>query len=614
MLAVNTVLQNRYEIIRVIGQGGVGAVYEARDLRLRNTVALKHLMINDPLVIKAFEHEAQLLAKLRHPSLPRVIDHFSDPQGQFLVMDYVAGDDLGLQLSRGATFSVSTVLDWADQLLDALEYLHGQNPPILHRDIKPNNIKITANNELMLLDFGLAKGSVATIQLTTNNSTRGYTFPYAPLEQIQGSGTDKRSDLFSIGATLYHLLAGKVPTDALTRAAAVLQGDPDPLIEPIQINSQIPVHVNQVLLQALALNRNQRPVNAMAMHQALQTPNSSGQTTIIVNSTATQAVTGKTVVLPHGQSIATPVKPSSKKWIGVIALFALLCIGAVIYLSNNQLLRASQGNQAPPTNTVQIAQIEVTNTIPIAATNTLAPKPSETTQSTDIPKPSETANPTDTPEPTRIPATSTPTADAVVAAANSNMRQGPATGYAVVGTYSQGTRLTIVGRTSDTSWLKVQTPDGNVGWMIVSNLQVNIGLGGVEVASAPALPTAKPQPVTNFNLEGTWIGNTSGGRTINFTIQNNQIVYIFIYLMDTCDTNLEDNGAKYGDNAGNGIYPITNNQFSTMIVDNGGDRMSGMFFSDTSASGQIKIGSWYYTDGRGACITDLNESWNAIKQ
>ncbi len=528
MLAINTILQNRYEIISVIGQGGVGAVYEARDLRLRNTVALKHLMINDPIVSKAFEHEAQLLAKLRHTSLPRVSDHFSDSQGQFLVMDYIAGDDLGLQLSRGATFSISTVLDWADQLLDALEYLHGQNPPILHRDIKPANIKITANNEVMLLDFGLAKGSLATQQLISNHSVRGYTQQYAPMEQIQGTGTDERSDLFALAATIYYLLTGKAPADVLTRAAAVLQGDPDPLIEPIQINSQIPVHVNQVLLQALALNRNQRPVNAMAMHQALQTPNSSGQTTIIVNSTATQAVTGKTVVLPHGQSIATPVKPSSKKWIGVIAVFALLFMGAIVYLSNNQLLRASQGNQVSPTDTVQVAQLERTNTISIVATNTLAPtaKPSETTQPTDTPKPTETAKPTDTPEPTRIPATSTPTADAVVAA-NSNMRQGPTTGYAVVGTYPQGTRLSIVGKTSDNSWLKVQTPDGNVGWIIASNLQINVGLEGVEVVVAPALPTqiiSSPSEYefaidANRDWQDTGI-IASEGKTIEFTYKS----------------------------------------------------------------------------------------------
>ena len=310
MLPPKTILQSRYEIVRSIGQGGVGAVYEAQDIRLRNPVALKHLTLQGIQASKAFEQEAQLLSKLRHSALPRVIDHFTDAQGQFLVMDYIDGDDLGVQLQRGKAFSVNDVLRWSDKLLQALEYLHHQTPAILHRDIKPSNIKVTANDDVMLLDFGLAKGTIATQQLLTSSSIRGYTPLYAPLEQIQGSGTDERSDLFALAATMYHLMTGKPAADALSRAADVLQQQSDPLIEPRVLNQQIPHHVSQVLMQALSLNRSLRPASANAMRQALH--NASHQpihaavgTTTILAPTAfvsNPQVSGATIVLNRAQN------------------------------------------------------------------------------------------------------------------------------------------------------------------------------------------------------------------------------------------------------------------------------------------------------------------------
>ncbi len=232
MLTPDTVLQGRYRIVRQLGQGGMGAVYEAIDQRLDTTVALKETLFADERLRKQFEREARLLARLHHPALPRVSDHFSEGDGQFLVMQFIPGDDLSEMMTRKrGPFPADQVLTWADQLLDALDYLHTQDPQIVHRDIKPQNLKLTSRGQIILLDFGLAKGQAGEIsRVTTAASIFGYTPNYAPLEQIQGLGTDSRSDLYSLGATLYHLMTGVKPPDALTRAAALVNGQPDPLV------------------------------------------------------------------------------------------------------------------------------------------------------------------------------------------------------------------------------------------------------------------------------------------------------------------------------------------------------------------------------------------------
>jgi serine/threonine protein kinase len=271
MLAPNTLLQNRYLIIRSIGQGGMGAVYLARDERLGNTVALKETLFTDARLRKAFEREARLLARLRHPALPKVIDHFDEDDGQFLVMEFIAGDDIEVMLAqRGEPFEVARVLDWADQLLTALEYLHTQEQPIVHRDIKPANLKLTAYEQIILLDFGLAKGDVGKLTgVATSRSVFGFTPNFAPLEQIQGTGTDPRSDLYSLGATLYYLMTRVLPADALSRATATVSDLPDPLVPASEIDSRIPAAISDVLGSAVALNPSRRPASAAAMREAL---------------------------------------------------------------------------------------------------------------------------------------------------------------------------------------------------------------------------------------------------------------------------------------------------------------------------------------------------------
>src|ERR1041385_6258709 len=143
MLSPETVLQGRYRIVRQLGQGGMGAVYEAVYLRLDTVVALKETLFTEERLRKQFEREARLLARLHHPALPRVSDHFTENEGQFLVMQYIPGEDLSHMLkSRGAPFPLRQVSAWADQLLDALEYLHTQQPPVIHPDIQPQKTKL----------------------------------------------------------------------------------------------------------------------------------------------------------------------------------------------------------------------------------------------------------------------------------------------------------------------------------------------------------------------------------------------------------------------------------------------------------------------------------------
>jgi formylglycine-generating enzyme required for sulfatase activity/serine/threonine protein kinase len=272
MLTPGTILRDSYMVVRLIAQGGMGAVYLAKHQRLGSAVAVKETLFDDAALLKAFEREARLLASLRHTALPKVIDHFPEGEGHFLVMEFIAGDDLGEMLKQhGGAFPVGQVLDWGDQLLGALAYLHKQTPPVIHRDIKPQNLKLTDEGQIVLLDFGLAKGHVEGMsRVTAGRSILGYTPNYAPLEQIQGAGTDERSDLYSLAATLFHLMTGFTPVDAFSRAAAIVTGQPDPLRSANTLNPQVPPLVADVLMRAMSQNRDHRPASAAAMRRVLQ--------------------------------------------------------------------------------------------------------------------------------------------------------------------------------------------------------------------------------------------------------------------------------------------------------------------------------------------------------
>jgi len=307
MLASETVLQNRYRIIRLLGQGGMGAVYEATDERLDTTVALKETLFADERLRKQFEREARLLARMHHPALPRVSDHFAEGEGQFLVMQFIPGDDLSQMMARKqGPFPPDQVLTWGDQLLDALDYLHTQEPQIIHRDIKPQNLKLTGRGQIILLDFGLAKGQTGGVSVvTTSASIFGYTPNYAPLEQIQGLGTDARSDIYALSATLYHLMTAVKPPDALTRAAALVNGQADPLTPANEISGSIGPEVASVLARAMSQNRDQRFPTAAAMRAALK---GTGEVATLVGRTE-----AATVLFEHPAATLADGSPSDAR-------------------------------------------------------------------------------------------------------------------------------------------------------------------------------------------------------------------------------------------------------------------------------------------------------------
>jgi serine/threonine protein kinase len=275
VLQAGSQLHDRYRVLRRIGRGGMGTVYEAVDTRLRNTVAVKQLEIAGAAADRAFEREAQLLAGLRHPVLPVVIDYFSAAHDAFLVMQYIEGEDLEQHLGRHQRPERDELVAWANALLDGLEYLHSRSPSIIHRDIKPSNVKRTPAGAVVLLDFGLAKGRLdADDTVTTtarDNSLYGFTLQYAPLEQIDGLGTDVRSDLFALGATLYHLATGAPPPTAVQRSMAIKNGVPDPLVPAHVIHPPVGLVLSAALVRAMALDPADRFSSAAEMRFALST-------------------------------------------------------------------------------------------------------------------------------------------------------------------------------------------------------------------------------------------------------------------------------------------------------------------------------------------------------
>lgn len=271
------VLHDRYQVKKILGQGGMGCIYLADDLRLEGRLcavkeveydrAMPEEMLNESRA--QFEREATVLGRLDHPNLPKVSDFFSIEDRDYLVMDYVPGKDLRqlmLEAKQNNTFlAEEDVLDWASQLADALKYLHTQETPILHRDIKPSNLKLTPNGLVKLVDFGLVKmlapGEV-TITILQGQGTALYT----PLEQYGGDSghTDPRSDIYAFGGTLYHLLTNEPPVNVRDRFL-----NPGSLPKVRSINPNVSIRTERAIHWALQLHPEDRPKDIDAFVKAL---------------------------------------------------------------------------------------------------------------------------------------------------------------------------------------------------------------------------------------------------------------------------------------------------------------------------------------------------------
>ncbi|NPV57353.1 MAG: SUMF1/EgtB/PvdO family nonheme iron enzyme [Anaerolineae bacterium] len=264
-LTAGQVLQKRYRIVKLLGQGGFGAVYRAWDINLNRVCAVKENLDISPEAQRQFNREAMLLANLSHPNLARVLDYFFLPeQGQYLVMDFVEGLDLQEMLEQRGSFDEAQVLQWMNQVLDGLIYLHRQTPPVIHRDIKPANIRITPQGKAILVDFGIAK--IWQPGMRTTQGARAVTPGYSPHEQYGSTTTDARTDVYSLAATAYALLTGQVPPEVMDRISGT------ELPAPGSLKPGISPHVSQAILRALEIQPANRFQTVVEFKAALAAP------------------------------------------------------------------------------------------------------------------------------------------------------------------------------------------------------------------------------------------------------------------------------------------------------------------------------------------------------
>jgi len=414
--AGQSLYHDRYRIEKLFGQGGMGAVYKAWDKNLNNYVAIKeNLDVSTDAQIQ-FSREAQMLSRLSHPNLPRVTDHFeSSDSGQYLVMDFVEGEDLQqiLQGSEGP-LPVDQALNWISQVSDALAYLHEQNPPIVHRDIKPANIKITPSGQAVLVDFGIAK-EFDPSQATTIGA-RAVTPGYSPPEQYGKKTTDTRSDVYSLGATAYTMLTGQRPPESID----IFAGIAPPPVPVHELNPMVSSGISAVIKRAMQVNRQERHANANefkgSLSQALVQQQDFATVDVIAAGAVPVAVAAATErasspVTPTYVAVDTAAQPTTipqeqKRgfpclWVGIIGALILVIIallsGMVVMFVFGDGLNIFGGEET-----------ETADTVALVATDTQIPTPTLPATETPIPltdtptvvPPTDTKQPTDTPQPT----------------------------------------------------------------------------------------------------------------------------------------------------------------------------------------------------------------------
>ncbi len=383
-LQAGFVLYGRYTIEAILGQGGFGVVYKAHDQSLEIPCAIKENLNVSAQSERQFKREAALLATLRHPHLPRVTNHFILENKQYLVMDFIEGEDLKLRLERQVQLSEADVLTWLGQVGDALSYLHGLATPVIHRDIKPANIKITPSGEAILVDFGIAK--VGTSSERTATGALGLTPGFAPPEQYNFGGTDNRTDIYALGATYYNLLTGHIPPESLQRLM-----DQTPLDPPVRQRPDLSPQVNAAVLKALEINVAHRFKSIGEFQQALHDPEF-------------RYTPAKTATTRQARAAATARLTSRKRWPVLLAVGCLSLVGvmaAVGLLAAVDVLRGGPlGTMLTSLAPTSASLVQIEPTLTRSVSSTASPTASST--ASPIATQTATALPTATPIPAPI--------------------------------------------------------------------------------------------------------------------------------------------------------------------------------------------------------------------
>ena len=390
-LSPGTLLKDRYLIKELLGQGGMGAVYLAEDTALDQLVAVKSNLNPGEQSLRQFEVEARLLAKLRHPNLPLVFDHFIIDSVQYLVMDYIPGGNLSQQLKDEGAQAVYKVLEWSEQITSALAYLHKQDPPIIHRDIKPANLKITPEGKIVLVDFGIAKASSGH----TTVGAQGYTPGYAPPEQYGDAVTGPYSDQYSFAATLYALLTGTPPPESVD-----LMLGRQTLPPTRSYAKNVPLHVDNAIRKAMSPEPAMRFANVEEFYTALTDPAALAEATLLPGTQTIEMLSeSPTLAKPADPKPSPPQKRRSPwLWIGLLAVAGVIVIGGGILLS---LIFGGDDTAHPADISTQLyAEVIPTNTPPQQPTAEVVVPPTEEPAPTDTPEPTATLTPT--PEPTPL--------------------------------------------------------------------------------------------------------------------------------------------------------------------------------------------------------------------
>ncbi len=303
-LPVGALVNDRFRVKKLLGYGGYGNVYLVEDEVVfpGNQYALKESLSTTTSERRQFSRESKWLTSLRHPNLPRVTEEFEWNSRLYFVMAYVAGENLEDRVDRMGPLPEDQVLGWILPICDAVAYLHGQKRPIIHRDIKPGNIIVTKDGRPWLVDFGIAKVLQPGPSRKTTRAARAVSGGYSPLEQYTRGGTDVRSDVYALGATLYHLLTGVCPPEAPDIASGVAR-----LPEPRQIHSKISKQTEQAVMRAMRQKPEERFQTVRELMNAL--PGGVG----FVNTTSTPltqtAPSGKS---KRGKAAASAAAPAAQ--------------------------------------------------------------------------------------------------------------------------------------------------------------------------------------------------------------------------------------------------------------------------------------------------------------